>query len=370
MLAANNSIGIAVNAANYTFIDRLACGAYAYAMYVIKFIFPYQLSGFYQYPIHLPVIAYVCLAVVPVLLLLALWKARKNPVVVFGLLFFAINIMFVLQILSAGSQMMADRFTYIAYTGFFFMTAKGYEWITQRYVKHTKAINYLLAGYLMIFAFMTYNYIKVWKNTISFWEHFIDHNKDVVFGYSNLGGYYIDLANKLPDPYVDANDPELRKMPLHYFLLAAHEDSLIGFPSEYAILNNLGLGYGIAGEYQAGINTFAKAIALQPNTKGAYDSRAQLYSNLNENDSALMDYKRYERLDPNNAQNHFNAAVCEAKLEQFRPALEDINKSIAILSTNPNSYLLRANIYQALNMQDSMQLDQQKAKQLQAAMQQ
>ncbi len=52
--------------------------------------------------------------------------------------------MFLLQILGAGQGFIADRFTYIAYLGLFFIYAFGFQWILEKYEKFDKLI-YLAA---------------------------------------------------------------------------------------------------------------------------------------------------------------------------------------------------------------------------------
>ena len=69
----------------------------------------------YPYPHEIPWYFYVSIIILPVVLF-GLWWAYKNKhkAVFFGLIFFIVNIVFLLQILAAGQGFIADRFTYIA----------------------------------------------------------------------------------------------------------------------------------------------------------------------------------------------------------------------------------------------------------------
>lgn len=112
-----NSLNSDSHVVAFNFIDKLAVGAYSYAIYLIKWIYPYKLSPLYPYPPELPIQAHISLAVVPLLLAVFLfWTIRnKKHDLFFGWMFFTFNIMFLLQIVGAGQGFLADRFTYIAY---------------------------------------------------------------------------------------------------------------------------------------------------------------------------------------------------------------------------------------------------------------
>ena len=58
---------------------------------------------------------------------------------------------------------------------------------------------------------------------------------------------------------------------------------------EAAILNNRGLDYRDAGDYDHAIEHFAKAIELNPNYAIAYNNRGGVYSDKGDYDRALED---------------------------------------------------------------------------------
>lgn len=114
------------------FYQRLFVGSYSLGVYVIKSIIPYEMSAIYPFPAKLSAIHYLSL---PLIFLLA-WgiiKFRKSRIeVIFGTLFFLVNVIFVLQVIGAGQGYLADRFTYVGYTGLFFTYAVIAERMIQR----------------------------------------------------------------------------------------------------------------------------------------------------------------------------------------------------------------------------------------------
>ena len=65
-LKQENSLNSSNAVVNYNFLDKLAIGAYSYAVYIIKWIYPYKMSPLYPYSPEVPILAYICLAAVPV----------------------------------------------------------------------------------------------------------------------------------------------------------------------------------------------------------------------------------------------------------------------------------------------------------------
>ena len=115
-----------------TVLGRLFLGAYAFWVYVIKAVIPYRTWPLY--PHAAPAWALFATALATIAFVPWLWRAyrRGQRAIVFGFLFFAANVVFMLQILSAGATFLADRYPYVAYFGLFFLGAKVFDLIKPR----------------------------------------------------------------------------------------------------------------------------------------------------------------------------------------------------------------------------------------------
>ena len=106
---------------HFTFIDRMVFAAYGFCMYLVKAIVPVQLSAFYPYPFVAGGAVpgyYYAMPIIAVLLLggaVAVYKKSKAPL--FGLGFYLVTVALVLQFISVGKAIMADRYTYLPYVG-------------------------------------------------------------------------------------------------------------------------------------------------------------------------------------------------------------------------------------------------------------
>ncbi len=121
-----------------TLQERFMYAAYGFVMYVSKFFNPTYLSTFYPYPFrymnvdnpdqpgYLHTIFYaspfIALAILLVPSVIAYKRKSKYfRVIVFGTGFLIVNLIFVLQFISVGAAIMADRYSYVAYIGLIFL---------------------------------------------------------------------------------------------------------------------------------------------------------------------------------------------------------------------------------------------------------
>src|SRR5678816_3360189 len=105
-----------------------------------------------------------------VALLVALWFLRKNKIVVFGIFFYVINLLLVLQIISIGLTIVAERYTYVPYIGLAFILAMLLEKHFMAKNKLAWTVTILIVG---IFGFLSFSRTRVWKDSDSLWSDVI-----------------------------------------------------------------------------------------------------------------------------------------------------------------------------------------------------
>jgi hypothetical protein len=103
---------------------RIGNAFISYIAYMGKMIWPSNLAVFYPHPgglIPWQVLGSVFLLIV--ITLVVIWKAKKSPYLVTGWLWYLGTLVPVIGIVQAGSQAMADRYTYIPLIGLFITVA-------------------------------------------------------------------------------------------------------------------------------------------------------------------------------------------------------------------------------------------------------
>lgn len=280
---------------DYAAWQRIFVGSYSYLIYLVKSIVPYELSPLYPYPATMPWYFYASIVIAPLTLLMGFWAfIKKHKMIVFGLAFFTFNVMFLLQILGAGQGFLADRFTYIAYFGLFFIAGYYFEQILkQPKISQKPALIYIPCLLILgVYGFMTYNQNKIWKNSATLWTHVLKYYNKTTLPFGNRANYYRDNG----------------------FITEALQD-------------------------------YSQCIRLLPNQANHYNSRGRLYFNTKNNRDtlllALKDYNKAVELEPNNGEYLINRCAAHARLGNLEQALADVNKGLSLKPDHVSGYINR-----------------------------
>ena len=282
--------------ATYALYNRPFVGSYSLLVYLIKSLVPYQLVPLYPYPGTVPWYFYASIAFVPFYfwLIYYAWKKEMKSLL-FGVMFFLFNIVFMLQILGAGQGFIADRFSYIAYFGLFFIFAVYGQQLHTKFPKYKHYLTGAAAALILVYAGITFQQCKIWKNGESLWTHVLKYNDQITLPFGNRANYYRD-----------------------------------------------------SGQHLKAMADYTSLIRLDPNKAGSYNSRAKLYFNSSNNDTlnlALRDYSRAIELDPTIGEYWINRGAVYARLRQTNQSLSDLNRGLELDPTRDSGYLNRSVVH-------------------------
>lgn len=188
-----------------TIAERIMYASYGFIMYLSKFLAPVHLSTFYPYPFRyidgsLPSIYYwsPLLAIAAVVLpafLLYKFARQHLRVFLFGMGFFIANIIFVLQFVSVGAAIMADRYSYVAYIGLFFILAYFLVWFSEKYLTQKNIIITATLSYSLVLAVACQARTKVWYNSETLLSDAINkYPYRALLSYKWRGNYYLSIG--------------------------------------------------------------------------------------------------------------------------------------------------------------------------------
>lgn len=146
-------IEVVVNEQFYTFTQRIAFSGFSLIEYLQKLLLPVNLMYIYPYPMDvgesLPLRFWLYPFVIPVFGFI-LWYFRKEKIVVFGSLFFLVQLSFFLHIIPLPRfAITANRYLYMASLGFFFPVVwYGYYWIVRKNMNKKVAISLFVVFFL------------------------------------------------------------------------------------------------------------------------------------------------------------------------------------------------------------------------------
>jgi tetratricopeptide (TPR) repeat protein len=235
----------------WTYLDKLILAAYAWWFYLWKMINPFHLSAFYPFPEKvsgtLPGIYFLA----PIFFLgiagFLLKFKHKYPGLLFALGVYSVCIVIVLQILSVGEALAADRYFYVASAGFFIIAGIAWtEWF-EKSGERFKWVFYLLPlGILSVLGWLTIQRTQVWKDSLTLWEDTLAKYERISLAHYNLGVTY---GLEMKD-YIKAEPHFLRAVEIRP-----------GYPQA---MYNLAIIYANRGEYDRSTETFKQLLSVNP----------------------------------------------------------------------------------------------------------
>jgi Tfp pilus assembly protein PilF len=363
--------------------DKLLVASYGLVTYLVKALVPAHLSAVHPYPPFgngWPAAYLAAPVIVAALVATVVWAHRRTRVVPFGAMFFVASLLPVLQIVSAGTAVVAERYTYVPYIGLFFILAMGYEALLARWTRRPSlpvparvggvspaprvvGLRVVAGGFVAVMAIVCVQRIAVWHDSGTLWS-------DVIAKYPSHGPAYISRGVYRMSVGDDA---------------AALDDldrSVELAPKNYLGPFNRGLLHQRIGAIDAAIADYGLAIQANPSKPDPYANRAGLLSGQHRHDEAIRDYDRvveieagnpdallnraaayylagryeqalpdYDRalaIDPSRGDGHFFRAMALYRLGRFEPALESFGKAIALRPSQGEYYASRARCLAAL----------------------
>jgi tetratricopeptide (TPR) repeat protein len=129
-------------------------------------------------------------------------------------------------------------------------------------------------------------------------------------------------------------------------------------------LVNKGIKFHKKHNYQAAINEYTKAIAIDPSSSELYFNRGLSYSYSDQYELAVKDFNRAIELEPTNDAAIFNRGIAEFELGQYKEALKDFDKTIELVPGDAKAYFNRAITKNALEDKAGARADALKSKKL------
>lgn len=339
--------------ADYNSLQRIFVGSWQYTIYLIKSIVPYKMSPLYPYPPKIPAYFYVSFLSFIVSAGIMIWAYMKNKrAIFFGLGFFIANVFFLLQILGAGQGFLADRFTYIAYIGLFFIFSYYLQKLTELKPQFSKIAMTVSVIALLAYGYLTYNQNKIWKNSGTLWSHVIKYYKKSTLPYGNRANYYRDNGQKvlaLKDYSerirLKADDPGVFNSRARLFFNSTDRDTLNLALSDYNKAIELKLA-----EITKYNNAGAPAKAAQSSLDIAeyFVNRGATYAKLQNYDQALVNLNQGVKYNKNFVNAYNNRSVIYNLRQQYPEALADINTYLTFKKFDANMWYEKSRLHNIL----------------------
>ncbi|MDD5569524.1 MAG: tetratricopeptide repeat protein [Bacteroidales bacterium] len=318
----------------FTLLQRFEFASYGFFAYIYKLFIPVNLSAFYPYPTivngGLPLIYNISLGALPVLIVLVFLSLKRTRIIAFGFLFYLITIALVLQFVSVGAAITADRYAYLPYIGLLFMIGMGYSWFHNNPIPLFRNLKYvfiiLILGSACIFSYLTNQRAKIWKNTDTLWTDVLNKYWFIEVAHKNRGNYYAQKG-MYAEALVDYNALDSMKS------------------KDAKVFSNRGNIFGLQAKWDKSLADYSRSIQLDKNNSDAYLNRAITYSMMKEYKKALEDYNIAIKFIPNAVKLYQNRAFTYLSLGEYKKAIDDYSYCISQLPNDTNTYFFRGVAY-------------------------
>jgi tetratricopeptide (TPR) repeat protein len=267
------------------FLERIANALVSCVLYLWKTLWPANLALAYPYS-HIWIFWPAAGAAILLLVIsaFAILRARRQPSLIVGWLWFLGTLTPVIGLVQAGIQPMADRYSYVPLIGIFIMAVWAIPGAWARWPRPGLVFSAVVAGVLGFLLAGTEEQLQYWRNSVALFSHTV----------------------------------------------AVTGDNIL---AEY----NLGEALARQGDETEAIVHYQKALAIEPNRVEAhYNFQTQTHYNLGlifrerkQWPAAEAQFRACLRDDPNLARAHYNLGVAlnaqgrvNDALEQFRTATE------------------------------------------------
>ena len=94
-------------------------------------------------------------------------------------------------------------------------------------------------------------------------------------------------------------------------------------------------------DYSSAIEDYTRLLRLNPNDATAYFRRGDAYFDLEDYSEAIADYTQSLQLNPNDPKAYFNRAIAHFKLGDYRESIEDYTQSLHLNPNDATAYISR-----------------------------
>jgi protein O-mannosyl-transferase len=292
--------------------SRIANALVAYVRYLYLTLWPAHLCVLYPYSRQLAVGA-----VIAAVLLLAglswcfLWRARRQPFLSVGWLWFLGTLVPTIGLVQVGSQAMADRYTYIPSIGLFLLVVWGAEAVVTLRPGGGRLV--AVAGVAALAACMVCTRVQLpyWKDSESLYRRAIAVTRDNYVAYDGLGS-------------------ALEAKGLIAEALAAYSESVRLKPRYPDGHYDLGTALMRQGKLDEAIRHLAAAVEAKPAFAHAHINLGKALLEQGKLDQAAVHFGQAVRLTPDDPEAQYNLGTLLLMQGSLDPAIGALSEALRL----------------------------------------
>jgi len=318
--------------------DNLFIGCHALFFYMKQMVWPLHLSSVYPPPPQingrLPLFFLLSPVIALGLIILIVFLRKRSRIITFGLLFYIVMLLPVLQFIPITWTIAADRYTYLPLIGLFYIGGEFIQILYAQLSRPTRVAFAIILSFAVIgLASLTWQRCTTWKDSVSLWADVIKKYPGFILGYLNRG-------------YALAEKGELDHA------IADYDQALRIDPNHAGVYNNRGSAQAKKGNFDQAVADYSISLQLEPNNPNAHNNRGNIYLAIKEYDRAIADFtqalavKTWHIKDfKNRASIHNNRGYAHALKGDLDRALADYDEALKYNPKIAELYNNRGNLF-------------------------
>jgi tetratricopeptide (TPR) repeat protein len=296
---------------------RLGNAVLSYVKYLVKIIWPANLSIMYPLPDHLPWLRVAAAGLVLAVVCWLVWRARqRQPYLLLGWLWFLGTLVPVIGLVQTGQQAMADRYSYFPSIGIFLAMILGLRDLAKGLKLAPAPLATAAALVLAANVALTEHQLGFWRDDLSLFGHAVAVTRDNAAAQINLG---IALE--------DAGAPDQAE--IHY------REAVRISPTSARAHNNLANLLDTAGHNEAALAEYQAALRLNPDAPLTHCNLGTLLVKLGRFDEARAQYEEAARLQPDDSRPYYLQGKACLRQGQYGEAVAQFRHAVEL---NPDDF--------------------------------
>jgi len=321
LLAQKQALDLSIKA---PLLERLGNALISYDVYVGQMIWPAHLAVLYPYPEGNSKVPQVIVALLLLLIISVaffLWR-KRYPFLLIGWLWYLGMLVPVIGIIQVGSQVRADRYTYLPQIGLYLLVAWGAAELFQRWRRSREVL--AAAAVLVIMALTTRSYFQTsyWRDTETLWRHAIASTPNNYIAHTNLA-QTLTHAGRFAEAIAECQEA----LKIKPDFAAAHNNLGV------ALLRDKQSGDGALGHDGAvdeAIEQYREALQINPDFTQAHKNLGIVFMRKGQMEEAIAQFQKTLELEPNDAQAEFSLGSAFLQRREVDEAIAHYQKAVEI----------------------------------------
>jgi tetratricopeptide (TPR) repeat protein len=303
--------------------ERVGNALVSYAMYLGQMIWPARLAVLYPYPEGNLKVLQVVLALLLLLIISAavfLWR-KKYPFLVTGWLWYLGMLVPMIGIVQVGSQVRADRYTYLPQIGLYLLVAWGGMELFHRWHRSREVLT--VAAVLAVAALTAGSYFQTsyWRDTETLWKHAIATTSNNYIAHVNLA-HVLSQSGRFDKAIAECREA----LKIKPDLAAAHNN--LGD----ALIQNKQGGRTVPGQnaINEAIGHFRAALQIKPDFMQARSNLGNVLLQKGQVDEAIAQFQKILEMDPHIAEAEFSLGKAFLQKREVNEAIAHYQRALEI----------------------------------------